>query len=50
LTLLPQLFFGEMVPHGTTGDRPDNGMMACQVSGYGAYRSTLEAAARLDVV
>jgi hypothetical protein len=48
--LLALLFFGDMVPHGTTSDRPDDGMMACQVARHGAHRGTLEAAARLYLV
>jgi hypothetical protein len=50
LALLPLLFFGEMMPHGTTGDRTDNAMVACHVTRYGTHRGTLEAATRLDVV
>jgi hypothetical protein len=50
LTLLALLFFRQMMPHGTTGDRADHAMMTCQVTCYGTHRGTLEAAARLDAV
>jgi hypothetical protein len=50
LALRALLFLGEMVPHGTSGHGPDNGMMACHVSCHGAHGSTLDATARFDVV
>jgi hypothetical protein len=50
LTLCALLLLGEMVPHRTTGDRPDNAVMAGQVTRHGTDRSTLDAATRFDAM